>query len=135
MNVGNLVVDPNLTDERGFNADLGIRGNWENLFNFDLSLFHLAYRDRIGSILRKEPNPVFNNLVDRVIRFRTNVADASIYGLSLLRSSMYLDYWARKTTAVDYLFSPTWPSFQQPMRMLGSAALKAMKWSWFLISM
>ena len=81
VNVGSLVVDPNLKDERGFNADLGIRGNWENLFNVDVSIFHLSYQDRIGSILRREPNPQFNNLVDRVIRFRTNVADASIYGI------------------------------------------------------
>ena len=81
VNVGSLVVDPNLSDERGFNADLGFRGNIPQLLNFDFSVFHLSYRDRIGTILKTEPNPIFNNLVDRVIRFRTNIADASIYGV------------------------------------------------------
>lgn len=81
VNVGSLVVDPNLKDERGFNADLGFRGNITNLLNFDVSLFHLSYQDRIGTLLKKEPNPNFNNLVDRIIRFRTNIADARIYGI------------------------------------------------------
>ena len=81
VNVGSLVVDPNLKDERGYNADLGIRGSIPGKFLFDVSAFHLSYKDRIGSILKTEPNPVFNNLVDRTIRFRTNVADANIYGI------------------------------------------------------
>ena len=37
------------TDERGFNADMGIRGKlWEELIQFDVSLFYLRYRNRIG---------------------------------------------------------------------------------------
>lgn len=91
VNVGSLVVDPDLEDERGFNADIGFRGNINRLLNFDVSAFYLAYQDRIGTILKKEPNPQFNNLVDRTFRFRTNVADARILGfesfaeLNLLR--------------------------------------------------
>ena len=81
VNVGSLVVDPDLRDERGFNADLGLRGQIGRTFLYDVSLFHLAYEDRIGTVLRTEPNPVFNGLVDRTIRFRTNVADARIYGV------------------------------------------------------
>ena len=81
VNIGNLVVDPNIKDERGFNIDLGIRGRKSNLLNYDVSLFHLSYQDRIGTVLKTEPNPNFNGLVDRTIRFRTNVADASIYGI------------------------------------------------------
>ena len=81
VNVGSLVVDPNLKDERGFNIDLGYRGNIPGVLDIDLSLFHLSYQDRIGTILKREPNPQFNNLVDRTIRFRTNIADADIYGV------------------------------------------------------
>ncbi len=84
VNVGSLVVDPNLKDERGFNLDLGFRGKVKNILNFDFSIYHLAYKDRIGTILKKEPNPVFNNLVDRTFRFRTNIANASILGLESL---------------------------------------------------
>lgn len=81
VDVGNLEVDPNINDERGFNADLGFRGNVDQLLTYDVSLFHLSYEDRIGTVLRTEPNPKFNDLVDRTFRYRTNVADAKIYGL------------------------------------------------------
>ena len=81
VSVGSLEVDPEIQDERGFNADLGARGGVAGLLNYDLSLFHLAYEDRIGTVLRSEPNPKFNNLVERIFRFRTNIADARIYGL------------------------------------------------------
>ncbi len=81
VDIGSLEVDPNIQDERGFNIDLGLRGQSDGLFNYDLSLFHLSYEDRIGTVLRTEPNPKFNNLVDRTFRYRTNVADANIYGL------------------------------------------------------
>lgn len=90
VNVGSLVVDPELKDERGYNADLGLRGSIAGIFHVDLSLFHLLYKDRIGTVLRREPNPIFNNLVDRTFRFRTNVADASVYGLESL---VELDVW------------------------------------------
>lgn len=81
VNVGNLIVDPNLKDEKGFTTDLGLRGNLNGVLNYDFTLFYLAYKDRIGNILKKEPNPNFNGLVDRIIRFRTNVANANIFGL------------------------------------------------------
>lgn len=81
VNVGSLEVDPDIQDERGFNADLGVRGVVGRTFSYDVSLFHLSYEDRIGTVLRTEPNPKFNNLVDRTFRYRTNVADARIYGL------------------------------------------------------
>ncbi|MDZ7773603.1 MAG: TonB-dependent receptor [Balneolaceae bacterium] len=81
VDIGSLEVDPDLRDERGFNADLGLRGSHENIFQYDLTLFYLSYEDRIGTVLRTEPNPRFNNLVDRTFRYRTNVADAAIFGL------------------------------------------------------
>ena len=81
VQVGDLEVDPDLADERGYNADLGLRGALGRLFSYDVTLFHLVYDDRIGTVLRTVPNPVFNGLVDRTFRFRTNVADARITGL------------------------------------------------------
>ncbi|MCW9708175.1 TonB-dependent receptor [Fodinibius salsisoli] len=80
VDVGSLKVDPNISDEHGYNADFGIRGQQSQLLNYDISLFHLSYEDRIGTILKTEPNPNFNNLVDRTVRYRTNIADAKIYG-------------------------------------------------------
>lgn len=81
VDIGSLEVDPDIHDERGFNADLGMRGNYKSLFTYDVSLFHLSYEDRIGTVLKTEPNPKFNGLIDRTFRYRTNVADANIYGL------------------------------------------------------
>ena len=81
VSIGSLEVDPDIQDERGFNVELGARGGIVGLLNYDVSLFHLSYEDRIGAVLRTEPNPQFNNLVDRVFRLRTNIADARIYGV------------------------------------------------------
>ncbi|MEO1515019.1 MAG: TonB-dependent receptor [Bacteroidota bacterium] len=101
VTVGSLVVDENLKDERGFNLDLGFRGRVKNILEFDLSVYHLSYKDRIGSVLRREPNPVFNNLVDRIIRFRTNVADAKIYGLESVVEWHPLRMISSSSTKVD----------------------------------
>lgn len=84
VNNPSLTVDENLKDERGYNADLGVRGYWKQLLNYDLSVFYLSYRDRIGTVLRTEPDPRFNNLVDRTFRYRTNIADAGIAGFESL---------------------------------------------------
>ncbi len=90
VDIGSLEVDPDIRDERGFNLDLGIRGSSGNLFNYDVTLFHLSYQNRIGTVLRTEPDPRFNGLVDRTFRYRTNVADARIYGLE---SYGEIDLW------------------------------------------
>src|SRR5690554_3405798 len=41
-----LRIDPNIQDERGFNADLGVRGGNER-FRYDVSVYYLAYKNRI----------------------------------------------------------------------------------------
>lgn len=53
------VIDPNLKDASGFNADLGFRGTYKNFLNFDFSLFYLSYNNRIGRItqLNNDPTP------------------------------------------------------------------------------
>ena len=84
VNVGSLRVDENLQDENGFNAELGYRGKLFGALDFDVAVYHLFYRNRIGNTLLTEPNPEFNNLVERTIRFRTNIADANIVGLESL---------------------------------------------------
>ena len=81
VNNPSLSVDENISDENGYNLDFGIRGNRRKSWRYDVSLFYLSYNDRIGSVFRTEPDPRFNNVIDRAIRFRTNVADASIAGI------------------------------------------------------
>jgi Fe(3+) dicitrate transport protein len=77
-------VDPNISDETGFTADIGVRGRLGNYLNFDAGLFALKYNDRIGEILKSE---VRRNAqgeeveTGRLVRFRGNIGDAFIYGL------------------------------------------------------
>ncbi|MVM31258.1 TonB-dependent receptor [Spirosoma sp. HMF4905] len=71
----NIQVDPNLQDERGYSADLGIRGNLAGLFNYDVSLFTINYANRIGTVQKSDPVS-FN-----IYRYRTNVSQSRSLGL------------------------------------------------------
>ena len=44
------VVDPNLEDAKGYNADLGYRGKVKDFIQFDVSAYYLQYDNRIGTI-------------------------------------------------------------------------------------
>jgi Fe(3+) dicitrate transport protein len=73
----NFRVDPNLTDETGYNADAGFRGNFWGWLYIDASVFYLRYNNRIGSIFEKDTNSMS-------YRLRTNVADSRNIGLECL---------------------------------------------------
>jgi len=68
------VIDPNMTDEKGFTADLGIRSEQSKRFIYDVSLFFVNYNNRIGEVLDYDQ-------YNRVIRRRGNVGQAMITGL------------------------------------------------------
>lgn len=44
------IIDPNLKDAGGFNADFGYRGTVTNYLNFDFGIFYLHYDNRIGTL-------------------------------------------------------------------------------------
>jgi Fe(3+) dicitrate transport protein len=44
------VIDPDLKDSKGYNADLGYRGKINDLLKFDLSTYYLQYNNRIGTV-------------------------------------------------------------------------------------
>ena len=44
------IIDPNLKDASGFNADFGYRGTVKNYLSFDVGVFYLHYDNRIGTI-------------------------------------------------------------------------------------
>ncbi|MCG3166709.1 MAG: Fe(3+) dicitrate transport protein FecA [Bacteroidia bacterium] len=71
----NFRVDPNLQDEKGYNTDLGVRGNINRMLNFDLSVFMISYNNRIGADLRLDSNTYV------VYRYRTNIADSRNIGV------------------------------------------------------
>lgn len=76
-------VDPNITDESGFNTDLGFRGRVGSL-SFDANAFGLLYNDRLGEVLRPQTRLTAEGVeveTGRIIRFRGNIGQAFIYGL------------------------------------------------------
>jgi Fe(3+) dicitrate transport protein len=76
-------VDPNISDEKGFTTDLGLRGNFKKI-NYDVNVFGLLYDNRLGEVLKPETRiNAEGELVEtgRVVRFRGNIGSAFIYGL------------------------------------------------------
>ena len=68
-----FIIDPNIEDEKGWTADLGMRGKIDNQFSYDINVFSLYYGNRIGQVL--------NN---RAQWIRKNIGTALIYGLESL---------------------------------------------------
>ena len=79
ININNpaFTVDPDITDEDGFTADIGLRGNYDKLVSYDASLFALAYNDRIGFVQQTLDD-------NRIVSERSNIGDALIYGVESL---------------------------------------------------
>ena len=71
----NFQVDPNLKDVTGFNADLGLRGNYKNWLNYDVSAYYLDYNNRIGIVRIASADGL------EAIRYRTNVGRSRSVGV------------------------------------------------------
>ena len=69
-----FAINPEISDERGFTLDLGLRGDIKDLISLDFTLFNLLYKDRIG-FNQKE----FKD--GSVKSERGNIGDAIIYGI------------------------------------------------------
>ena len=46
-------INPNIDDEKGYTADIGLRGNIQNKISFDSSIFALSY----SCLLYTSPSP------------------------------------------------------------------------------
>lgn len=66
----NYKVDSLISDEYGYTADAGVRGNIKKWLTYDVSVFYINYKNRIGEILQTD----VSNL--SVYRYRTNIADS-----------------------------------------------------------
>jgi Fe(3+) dicitrate transport protein len=71
------VIDPNLKDANGYNADIGYRGTFKNYINFDFSLFYLSYNNRIGGVRQFFNNDPSQN----TYLFRTNLGETVNKGI------------------------------------------------------
>ncbi|MCB4799952.1 TonB-dependent receptor domain-containing protein [Neotamlana laminarinivorans] len=79
INIANpaFSIDPDITDEEGFTADLGIRGNYKGYVSYDAGLFCLFYNGRIGFVQKEAAD-------GSITSQRGNVGDAVMYGVESL---------------------------------------------------
>lgn len=70
-------IDPNLTDAKGYNADLGYRGKISDYLFFDVSAYYLQYNNRVGTIKQQNTDGNFYN-------WRTNVGDSYSKGIEAM---------------------------------------------------
>lgn len=68
------VIDPDLQDERGYSFDAGVRSDQTTLINYDVSVFYLNYKNRIGEVQSYDEQ-------NRIVRKRSNIGQAVIRGL------------------------------------------------------
>ena len=78
------IVNPNIQDEKGYTADIGIRGNIKNRVSYDMNLFYLSYNQRIGFVQKVQND-------GNVKSERGNVGDANISGVESLINLRVLD--------------------------------------------
>jgi Fe(3+) dicitrate transport protein len=60
------VIDPNLSDAKGYNFDIGYRGEVGNYLTFDIDYFHLDYNNRVGTIAQTADD-------GKIYQYRTNL--------------------------------------------------------------
>ncbi|MBA3704778.1 MAG: TonB-dependent receptor [Bacteroidetes bacterium] len=68
------VIDPNMKDVSGYNADFGFRGELKRFLNFDIGLFYMAFNKEIGLV-------TLNDLNGNPYTYRTNVGNSVHKGL------------------------------------------------------
>ena len=73
------VIADNITDEKGYTSDIGLRGQIDNKVTFDASIFGLYYNEKIGEYETRNPNGSA-----AVVRFRDNIGTAVTYGFEAM---------------------------------------------------
>jgi Fe(3+) dicitrate transport protein len=72
-----FIIDPEISDEDGYNLDLGFRGTLNKHIRYDLSFFYMFYNNRIGFVQRTFYDMSVKNQ-------KGNVGDAHINGIEIL---------------------------------------------------
>jgi Fe(3+) dicitrate transport protein len=67
------IVDPNLKDSRGYNIDLGYRGDIGSIFNYDFNLYYVYYGDRVGNLTK-------TNQANQTYIYTTNIGNGVAKG-------------------------------------------------------
>ncbi len=84
------VIDPNLSDAKGFNFDLGYRGELGNYLTFDVDYFYLDYDNRVGTISR-------TNTEGKIYQYRTNLGHSVSKGAEAYIEFSPTTAWLKKS--------------------------------------
>ena len=95
-------IDENITDEKGYTSDIGIRGQINNVLSFDASIYGLLYEHKIGEY---DTTTNSNSGTQLLIRKRDNLGTAITYGFETL-----ID-WSLSRTFFDGNPDFTWTIF------------------------
>ncbi len=83
-----FAIAGDITDEKGYSSDIGLRGKWRDMLYFDCSLYALYYGDKIGEYYH------VNEKTGAVERYRDNVGTALTYGFeSLINWNVNKTFW------------------------------------------
>lgn len=95
------VIDPNISDEKGFTSDSGIRGQLGDKLTFDASIYGLYYNDKIGEYETRNPNGSA-----AIVRYRSNIGTAITYGFeTMLDWSLNKTFFEQKENFIWNVFS------------------------------
>lgn len=94
------IIDPNLSDAKAYNIDLGYRGKIGNAFLFDAGIYYLSYKNRIGVITQQREDLTSYN-------YRTNVGDSHSKGFEGLIefNPMQADWLGKKYGEINIFAS------------------------------
>ncbi len=82
-----FAIAPDITDEKGYSSDIGLRGKLSDFMYFDCSVYALYYGDKIGEYYHV-------NKSGAVERYRDNVGTALTYGFeSLINWNINKTWW------------------------------------------
>ena len=93
-----FTINPDITDEKGFTGNLGIKGILSGKLSYDINYFYLSYQDRIGFIQKIQQD-------GNVKSERGNVGNARIFGFESLLEYILLNESERGTKITTFLNS------------------------------
>lgn len=92
------VIDPNLKDSRGYSADLGYRGNIDQIFNYDINAYYVYYGNRVGNLTKEGP-------ADAPYLYTTNIGNAESKGAEVYTEVSLLRSFSKSSPSDIRLFS------------------------------
>lgn len=68
-------ANKDLKNAYGYNAELGVRGDWKNRIKYDLTVFRILYQNRLGNLILNDGNGDYI--------YKTNIGDSQTTGVEI----------------------------------------------------